>query len=160
MFGRRERVRRGGYATRRGAEQARDELLERSRAERTTQTWTVARWLRHWLTTRTSIRPSTLRSYTEHVEHHLIPHVGRIRLGELTGRDVAAMFAALIEMRTRYGRPMTPATLHHIRRSGPSTGLTRGGAANPVPPWPCGRLGSWPASSTFCVRTGCSRSGG
>jgi hypothetical protein len=58
MFGGRERVRRGGYPTHRAAEDARDELLERSRAERTTQTWTVARWLRYWLSTRTSIRPA------------------------------------------------------------------------------------------------------
>src|SRR6266540_1085140 len=99
----------------RAASASRDELLEQTRAERTTQTWTVARWLRYWLTTRTSIRPSTLRSYTEHVERHLIPHLSRIRLGELTGRDVTAMFAALIAMETRYGRPMTPATLHRIR---------------------------------------------
>ena len=115
MFGRRERVRRGGYGTRREAEAARDELLERSRAERTTATWTVARWLRYWLSTRTRIRPSTLRSYTEHVERHLIPHLGRIRLGELTGRDVTAMFATLSTTDTRFGRPPTPATLHRIR---------------------------------------------
>jgi integrase len=115
MFGGRERVRRGGYLTRQAAEAARDELLERSRAERTTQTWTVARWLRYWLSTRTSIRPSTLRSYTEHVERHLIPHLGRIRLGELTGRDVAGIFAALTATATRYGRPVTPSTLHRIR---------------------------------------------
>jgi len=107
IFGRRERVRRGGYATRHAAELARDELLERSRAERTTATWTVARWLRYWLSTRTSIRPSTIRSYTEHVERHLIPHLGRIRLGELTGRDVAAMFTALIAT----GHPLWPADL-------------------------------------------------
>jgi hypothetical protein len=69
-------VRRGGYPSRRAAETARDDLLERSRVERTTLTWTVARWLRHWLTTRTSIRPSTLRSYTEHVERHLLPVPG------------------------------------------------------------------------------------
>jgi integrase len=75
----------------------------------------VARWLRHWLSTRTSIRPSTLRSYTDHVERHLIPHLGRIRLGELTGRDVTAMFAALTSTDTRLGRPPTPATLHRIR---------------------------------------------
>jgi integrase len=115
MFGGRARVRRGGFPSRRAAEYARDDLLERSRAERTIQTWTVARWLRYWLTTRTSIRPSTLRSYTEHVERHLIPHLGRIRLGELTGREVAAMFTALIAMQTRYGRPLTPSTLHRIR---------------------------------------------
>jgi hypothetical protein len=38
MFGGWKRVRRGGYLTRQAAEAARDELLERSRAERTTQT--------------------------------------------------------------------------------------------------------------------------
>jgi hypothetical protein len=115
MFGRHERVRRGGYPSRRAAEAARDELIDRSSVERTTQTWTVARWLRYWLTTRTSIRPSTLRSYSEHVEKHLTPYLGRIRLGELTGRDVAAMFAALSTINSRYGRPLSPSTLHRIR---------------------------------------------
>jgi Phage integrase, N-terminal SAM-like domain len=115
MFGRRERVRRGGYATRRDAAAARNDLLKRSRTECTTATWTTGRWLRHWLTTRASIRPSTLRSYTEHVERHLIPHVGGIRLGELTGRHVAAVFAKLASTDTRFGRPPTPATLHRIR---------------------------------------------
>src|SRR5262249_18977467 len=110
MFGGRERVRRGGFATRREAEAARDGLLERSRAKRTTATWTTGRWLRYWLSTRTSIRPSTLRSYTEHVERHLVPYLGGIRLGELTGRHVAAMFAELASTDTRYGRPPTPAT--------------------------------------------------
>jgi hypothetical protein len=86
--GRRERVRRGGYLTRRDAVAARDVLLNRSAEDRGVDAWTVGRWLRYWLTTRTSIRPSTLRSYTEHVELHLIPHLGRIRLGELTGRQV------------------------------------------------------------------------
>jgi hypothetical protein len=107
---RRERVRRGGYASRRAAEAARDELLARSREECTTQTWTVARWLRYWLSTRTRIRPTTLGSYTEHVERHLVPQLGRVRLGELTGRDVAAMFTALAAGRNRYGRRPTPAT--------------------------------------------------
>jgi integrase len=129
MFGRREQVRRGGYATRREAEAARDELLERSRAERTTQTWTMASWLRYWLSTRTSIRPSTLRSYTEHVDRHLIPHLGRIRLSELTGRRIAAMSATLAAADTRYSRPPTPATLHRIRatlRSAPNAAIRDG----------------------------------
>ena len=43
----------------------------------------VERWLRYWLTTRTRIRPVTLRSYQVHVENHLIPHLGRVRLSEL-----------------------------------------------------------------------------
>src|SRR3954451_3538302 len=115
LSGKRERVRRGGYATRRDVEAARDALLTQSTEERTTQLWTLDRWLRYWLTTRTSIRPSTLRSYTEHVERHLVPHLGRIRLGELTGRDVSAMFAALAGTDNRYGRAPTPSTLHRIR---------------------------------------------
>jgi len=113
--GRRERVRRGGYPTRRDAVAARDALLNRSAEDRGVDAWTVGRWLRYWLTTRASIRPSTLRSYTEHVELHLIPHLGRVRLGELTGRQVADMFRELAATNNRWGRPPTPATLHRIR---------------------------------------------
>ena len=79
------------------------------------ETWTVARWLRYWLTTRTRIRPSTLRSYTDHVERHLIPGLGRIHLADLTGRDVTAPFAELAATPTRTGTPPMSATLHRIR---------------------------------------------
>jgi integrase len=114
-WGRRERVRRGGYPSRAAAEAARAELVRWSREECTAQTWTVARWLRYWLSTRASIRPSTLRAYTQHVEGHLIPHLGRIRLAELTSRQMTALFAALAVADTRYGRRPAPATLHRIR---------------------------------------------
>jgi hypothetical protein len=113
--GRRERVRRGGYLTRRDAITARDTLLNRAEESQGVDAWTVGRWLRYWLTTRTTIRPSTLRSYTEHVELHLIPHLGRVRLGELTGRQVADMFHTLAATNNRWGRAPTPATLHRIR---------------------------------------------
>jgi len=114
--GRRGRVRRGGYATRRDAVTARDTLLNHAEGEATTvEAWTVARWLRYWLTTRTSLRPSTLRSYTEHVERHLIPHLGRIPLGELTTRHITDMIGALSATTSRYGRALTPSTLRRIR---------------------------------------------
>lgn len=112
--GRRGRVRRGGYLSRRDAVVARDAQLDHVDGP-TVEAWTVVRWLRYWLTTLTSIRPSTLRSYTEHVQRHLIPHLGRIPLGELTGRQVADMITALAHAATRYGRPLTPSTLHRIR---------------------------------------------
>jgi len=70
------RVRRGGYASRRDAVAARDAVLGRGDEQSTADAWTLARWLRYWLTTRTGIRPTTLRSYTEHVERHLIPTLG------------------------------------------------------------------------------------
>jgi hypothetical protein len=69
LSGKRERVRRGGFPSRQAAKTARGQRLARSREERTIQVWTVARWLRHWLGMRTSIRPTTLRSYTQHVEN-------------------------------------------------------------------------------------------
>jgi hypothetical protein len=111
--GRRERVRRGGYATRRDAAAARDGLIERSSSA--VDVWTVRQWLRYWLTTRTSLRPTTLRSYTCHVEAHLIPHLGRLGLTELTARHIAAMVATLANTASRTGRRPTPATLHGIR---------------------------------------------
>src|SRR3982750_932164 len=60
--GRRERLRRGGYPTRREAIAARDALLGDGDTA-TAEGWTMQRWLRYWLTTRTKIRPTTLRSY-------------------------------------------------------------------------------------------------
>src|SRR6266542_3201581 len=59
--------------------------------------------------------PARCAPTTDHVERHLVPHLGRIRLGDLNGRDVAAMFTALAPTETRLGRPPTPSTLHRIR---------------------------------------------
>jgi integrase len=112
--GRRERLRRGGYPTRREAIAARDALLGNGDTA-TAEGWTVERWLRYWLTTRTRIRPTRLRSYETHVENHLIPHLGRLRLSELAGWHITDMITAIGGATNRYGRPPTPSTLHRIR---------------------------------------------
>jgi hypothetical protein len=77
-MGRSEQVRRGGFASRAAACRARAEVLEQSSEQLAGRSWTVGRWLRYWLTTRTSIRPTTLRTYTHHVETHLIPAIGEV----------------------------------------------------------------------------------
>jgi len=56
-----------------------------------------------------------LRSYTEHVDNVLIPHLGSVRLGELSGRQVSAMFATLATTPNKWGRLPSPSTLHRIR---------------------------------------------
>jgi integrase len=94
---------------------ARDLLLNPAPGPGGARAWTVSRWLRYWLTSRTSIRPSTLRSYQHHVDAYLVPHLGRLPLNELTGRQVAAMFRTLGATDTGRGRPPTPGTLHRIR---------------------------------------------
>jgi len=53
----------------------------------------------------------------------------RIRLAELTGRDVVAMFAALSEAPARHGRPLTPVSLHRIRatlKAAPNAAIREG----------------------------------
>lgn len=64
LLGRRERARRGGYPSQAAARRARSEWLITTAADRTAQGWTVQRWLRHWLDTRTHLRPTTRFHYT------------------------------------------------------------------------------------------------
>jgi Uncharacterised protein family (UPF0158) len=92
-----------------------DQVAGWNDTESTTELWTVGKWLRFWLSTRASIRASTPRSYTEHVDNHLIPFLGPVRLGELTGRQVTPMFTTLAARPNRSGRLPSPATLHRIR---------------------------------------------
>jgi integrase len=56
---------------------------------------TVAEWLRAWLASRRTIRPSTERSYRQHVNTWLIPHLGHLQLERLTAAHISAMFAAI-----------------------------------------------------------------
>jgi integrase len=113
--GRRERLRRGGFATAEQARRAGREMIAADRGDRAGAGYTVARWLRCWLQMQHGLRPSTREGYADHVRLHLIPPLGRIELAELTARDISRMFAALAERRTRCGRPIAPATLHRIR---------------------------------------------
>src|SRR2546430_6694834 len=115
MWGRRERVRRGGFASQAAARRARDEVLTQSYPKTMGQTWTVARWLRYWLGTRDGIRPGTLRFYTQHVDRYLIPHLGHHKLAALGSRDIAGMFVALHETRSRHGNPIAASTPQRVR---------------------------------------------
>lgn len=45
----------------------------------------------------------------------LIPHLGNVRLVELTARQLTAFFAAVAQQTNRFGQPHTPTTLAHIR---------------------------------------------
>ncbi|WP_225878941.1 hypothetical protein [Spongiactinospora rosea] len=41
--------------------------------------------MNHWLETHQGLRPNTRKCYADHVRLHLIPHLGRIDLGKLSG---------------------------------------------------------------------------
>src|SRR5947207_504126 len=71
MLGRPERAGRGGFASKTAASRARDAWLAAGAADRTAHGWTIERWLRFWLSTRTAIRETTLLHYTRDVERVL-----------------------------------------------------------------------------------------
>jgi len=56
---------------------------------------TVGEWLEAWLASRRNIRPSVERSYRQHIETWLIPHLGHLRLERLTAAHISGMFAAI-----------------------------------------------------------------
>ncbi|HZO68693.1 MAG TPA: tyrosine-type recombinase/integrase [Kribbellaceae bacterium] len=114
-LGGRERVRHGGYQSRAAAVRAREEWLARTVEERTAGSWTLERWLRYWLSAHTAIRPTTRSSHTGYIEQFLIPHLGKVRLAELTSRHLNAAFTEIGKTHNRFGRPHSPCTLAHVR---------------------------------------------
>ncbi|MFV2088845.1 site-specific integrase, partial [Micromonospora sp. LOL_021] len=115
MLGGRERVRRGGYPSQTAARRARDEWLAGTVADRTAQGWTVERWLRHWLDTRTRIRPTTRFHYTRDVEIILIPYLGRYRLADLDARLLRAVFDQIAQTTNTKGLPQSAAAMRPLR---------------------------------------------
>jgi len=77
LLGRSERTRRGGFASRAAARRAMDAFLARSREDQAGEGWSMERWLRYWLSTRTSIRPTTRLHYSRDIERFLCQ--GRVK---------------------------------------------------------------------------------
>jgi hypothetical protein len=114
LDGRRRRIRRGGYPSRKAAL----EVLARLRNPKpggTGGTLTVGDWLAHWLISRTSPAASTVRGYAAHVRLYLGPYLGEVLLTELTVGQVQAMFTAIIRQHQALGTPVSAATLTRIR---------------------------------------------
>lgn len=55
---------------------------------------TVGAWVTHWLTTLT-VRGSTRRGYTARATDHIVPHIGHMRLADVTAAHVEALAARL-----------------------------------------------------------------
>jgi integrase len=115
LDGRRRRIRRGGYPSRKAAAA----ILARLRSPRpggaATGVLTVGDWLAHWLVARTATAPSTVRGYAAHVRLYLAPYLGQVLLAELTAAQVQAMFTAIIRHHHALGTPVSAATLNRIR---------------------------------------------
>jgi len=115
LDGRRRRVRRGGYPSRKAAMAVLTRLRSPRPGDAGTGVVTVGDWLAHWLVSRTSTAPSTVRGYAGHVRLYLAPYLGQVLLADLTTAQVQAMFAAIIRHHDALGIPVSAATLTRIR---------------------------------------------
>jgi integrase len=110
--GKRRRIRRGGFPTRRAAEKALARLRMPAGPEALV---TTGEWLDRWLEQRSGPRTSTMRGYAAHVRLYLKPCLGRIPLADLTAAHVQAMFTAISRQHEAAGHPVTAATLARVR---------------------------------------------
>ena len=65
-------------------------MLDVARAEE----YTVEKWVRTWyeIYSKPNLRESTQERYMNHIQYHIIPEIGQIKLTKLTGRDVQIMY--------------------------------------------------------------------
>jgi integrase len=58
---------------------------------------TVAEWLEQWYGGKRKLRPSTARSYRQHLDHYLLPLLGHLPLDRLTPEHIADLFDLIEE---------------------------------------------------------------
>lgn len=91
--------RKGGFRTRGDAEDALRDLLTRLSTGQyhRDETKTIEQWLTEWIEqkVRSGLRPTTERSYRQHMRDYLIPHLGRIRLRDLRPGHIQGMLALI-----------------------------------------------------------------
>ena len=115
----RRRQTKAGFATRKECVAAMNKLLV-AVEEHTYTTPTkasVREYLaKEWLpAVKATIRPSTYNSYVQHVECHIAPHIGSVKLTKLTGSQVNALYAKLAESGKKDGKTgLSAMTVHHV----------------------------------------------
>jgi integrase len=78
---------------------------------------------KEWLpAVKATIRPSTHNSDVQHVECHIVPHVGSVKLQKLSGSQVNALYAKLTETGRKDGKTGLSPLWHTIAM----TGMRRG----------------------------------
>ncbi len=72
--------------------------------------------LKEWLPAiKATIRPSTYYSYVQHVECHIVPHIGNHKLQTLSGSQINALYAKLAESGRKGGQSgLAPTSIRHV----------------------------------------------
>lgn len=71
---------------------------------------------KEWLPAiRSTIRSTTYRSYAQHMQFHIVPHIGSSRLEKVSGATLSALYAKLAAESKRDGKTgLSPRTVHHV----------------------------------------------
>ncbi|UKJ63500.1 site-specific integrase [Cellulosimicrobium cellulans] len=115
--GKRRQVTKGGFRTQAEAAEERAKVLQQHRAgtlpDAERRRLTVGAYLADWLDGKVStgrLRATTAKSYRQHVDDYLTPHLGTTRLVDLRPDHVEAMFRKVRAERAERGAPVMSAT--------------------------------------------------
>jgi len=115
----RRRQTKAGFATRKEAQTAMNKILVA--IEEKTYVAPAKLSLREYLkdewlpAIEATIRPSTFRSYKQHVECHICPHLGSVQLQKLSGSQINALYATLALSGKKDGKTgLSPLTIRHV----------------------------------------------
>jgi len=115
----RRRETKSGFATRKECQSAMNKLLVAVEQHNysTPSKASVKEYLtKEWLpAVKATIRASTYNSYVQHVECHIAPHIGSVKLQKLSGSQVNALYSKLAESGKKDGKKgLSPMTIHHV----------------------------------------------
>ena len=115
----RRREIKAGFATRKEAQAAMNKILvavEQHNYSAPTKASVREYLVKEWLpAVKSTIRPTTYNSYVQHVECHIVPHIGSVKLQKLSGSQVNALYAKLAESGAKNGKKgISPMTIHHV----------------------------------------------
>jgi integrase len=115
----RRRAIKGGFATRKECLAAMNKILvavEEHSYSAPTKVSVKEYLTKEWLPAiKSTIRPTTYGAYKQHVECHIVPHIGTVKLQKLSGSRVNALYAKLaVSGRMNGKKGLSPMTVHHV----------------------------------------------
>jgi integrase len=116
----RQQIKRTGFETKEAATAAKAKLLDEHRRGVWVQPdrMTVRDYLEQWITRLEATKRetgSTLYGWRVCIEHHLVPHLGDIRIQQLTQPQIRACYHALdLHGNTRTGGPLAPKSVWNV----------------------------------------------
>jgi integrase len=120
VTGKRRQASKGGFRTRREAQEALNEALARLRegtfvlpSQRTLGSFLLEEWLPAVRPPR--VRPSTWESYRMNAEAHIVPALGHLPLQRLTPAQLTAFYRFLLDHGRRGGGGLAAKTVRNIR---------------------------------------------